>query len=76
MLGPDSTALLGPVVGPSRAGEPDHWEQRLPVEVRPAMQGCPRNPRHPPVNKFPRACPRFLSPPRTLFASTSTGIRQ
>ncbi len=29
-FGPDGTALLGPMVWPSRAGEPEHWEQRLP----------------------------------------------
>ncbi len=30
---PDGTALLGPMVWPNRAGEPEHGEQRLPFEA-------------------------------------------
>ncbi len=44
---PDGTALLGPMVWPSRAGEPEHWEQRLPLGAAvppdwrpPASENC------------------------------------
>ncbi len=69
---PDGTALLGPMVWPSRAANPNVGSSGCRWRVRPAAPGCPRNPGHPLVNKFPRVCPRFLSPPRTLFASAST----
>ncbi len=69
------TALLGPMVWPSRAANPNRGSSGCRWRVRPAAQGCPRNPGHPLVNKFPRVCPCFLSPPRTLFASASADTR-
>ncbi len=41
-FGPDGTALLGPMVWPSRAGEPERWEQRRKGKRHPWRLLCPR----------------------------------